>query len=170
MGILAAVVLSAVTALAVTSLAQEIAPGPSEGLTDRREMTADIFLQKVKADKKLLVAANMDITDAEGKKFWPLYDAYQKDLIALNHRLDQLVRRYAEAFQAGMGKITEETAKKLLDEALSLDEAEVKLKRVYANKIGKVLPATKTARYIQIENKIRAVTRAELAQQIPLVY
>ena len=44
------------------------------------------------------------------------------------------------------------------------------LKREYADKIGKVLPATKTARYIQIENKIRAVIKMELAKQIPLVY
>jgi hypothetical protein len=40
----------------------------------------DILIQKIKADKKLLVASNMDLTDAEGKNFWPLYDAYQKEL------------------------------------------------------------------------------------------
>ncbi len=37
-------------------------------------------MQKLKADKKLLVASNMELTDAESKAFWPLYDAYQKDL------------------------------------------------------------------------------------------
>jgi hypothetical protein len=44
------------------------------------------------------------------------------------------------------------------------------LKRTYADKLGKVLPATKVARYIQLENKIRSLIRFELAQQIPLVY
>ena len=44
------------------------------------------------------------------------------------------------------------------------------LKRDYADKIGQVLPATKTARYIQIENKIRALVKADLAKEIPLVY
>jgi len=66
--------------------------------------------------------------------------------------------------------ISDDAAKNLLKEALSIEEAEVKLKRTYAEKIGKVLPATKTTRYIQIENKIRAVIKMELAQQIPLVY
>jgi len=56
------------------------------------------------------------------------------------------------------------------DEAMSVEEQEVKLKRAYAEKVGKVLPAAKTARYIQIENKIRAVIKFQLAQQIPLVY
>ena len=39
-----------------------------------------ILMEKLKADKKLLVASNMDLTDAEAKSFWPLYEAYQKEL------------------------------------------------------------------------------------------
>ena len=39
----------------------------------------------------------------------------------------------------------------------------------YAPKILGTLPATKAARYIQIENKIRAALRYELAAGIPLV-
>ena len=35
--------------------------------------------------------------------------------------------------------------------------------------ISKALPATKVARYLQIENKIRALVKFELAGQIPLV-
>jgi hypothetical protein len=35
--------------------------------------------------------------------------------------------------------------------------------------LGKALPATKVARYLQIENKIRALVKFELAAQIPLV-
>ena len=128
----------------------------------------EILIQKVKADKKLLVASNMDLSDAEGKNFWPVYDAYQKDLEQLNKRLGKTIGEYAEAFNKG--PIPNDTAKKLLDEALAVEEADAKLKRTYADKVGKVLPAAKTARYIQIENKIRAVLKAELAANIPLVY
>ena len=128
----------------------------------------DILIQKIKADKKLLVAANMELTDAEGKKFWPLYDAYQKELEKLNIRLGKTINEYAEAFNKG--PIPNDTAKKLLNEVMAIDEAEMKLKRTSADKVGKVLSATKTARYIQIENKIRAVLKADLAANIPLVY
>jgi hypothetical protein len=130
----------------------------------------EIFASKLKADKKLLVASNMELTDAESKAFWPLYDAYQKDLQQLNERLGKTISAYADAYNQGKGTISNDSAKKLLNEAISADEQEVKLKRTYANKIGKVLPAAKTARYIQIENKIRAVIKFDLAQQIPLVY
>lgn len=44
------------------------------------------------------------------------------------------------------------------------------MKRSYADKLGKVLPATKVARYIQMETKIRSLIKFEMAQQIPLVY
>lgn len=129
----------------------------------------EIFMQKIKADKKLLVASNMGLTDAEGKDFWPLYEAYQKDLQQINERLGKTIAAYADAYNQGKGVIANDTAKKLLDEAISVEEQEVKLKRASADKIGKVLPAAKTARYIQIENKIRAVIKFELARQIPLV-
>ena len=130
----------------------------------------EILMQKLKADKKLLVASNMELTDAESKSFWPLYDAYQKDLQRMNERLGKLINEYAEAYNQGKGSIPNDTAKKLLNEVISIEEQEVKVKRTYAGKVGKVLPAAKTARYIQIENKIRAVIRFELARQIPLVY
>ena len=130
----------------------------------------EILVQKLKADKKLLVANNMELTDAESKGFWPLYDAYQKDLQQVNERLGKTISDFADAHNQGKGSISNDIAKKLLNEAISVEEQEVKLKRTYADKIGNVLPAAKTARYIQIENKIRALIKFELARQIPLVY
>ena len=127
----------------------------------------EILRQKIKADKKLVVAENLKLTDAESTAFWPVYDAYQKDLQAINKRLTAAVLAYADAYNRG--PVSNDVAKKLLDEALAIDEAEVKLKTTAVPKILAVLPATKAARYIQIENKIRAVVRYELAAGIPLV-
>ncbi|HEX6948542.1 MAG TPA: hypothetical protein VF127_02995 [Nitrospira sp.] len=128
----------------------------------------EILKQKLKADKKLIVAGNMDLSDADAKKFWPIYDAYQKDLEQVNQKLGQTIKDYAEAFNKG--PIADNTAKKLLGDVLSLEEQETKLKRTYADKLEKVLPYSKVARYIQIETKIRSLIKMELAQQIPLVY
>jgi hypothetical protein len=127
----------------------------------------EILRQKIKADKKLVVAANLGLTDAEGAKFWPVYDAYQKELKAINERLAAAILAYANAYDKG--SVSNETAKKLLDESLAIDAAEAKLKATTAPKVMAVLPAVKAARYIQIENKIRAAIRYELAAGIPLV-
>jgi hypothetical protein len=126
-----------------------------------------ILAQKIKADKKLVVAANMKLTEEEAKGFWPVYDAYQKDLAGINQRLLGTIKRYADAYNKGA--VPDETAKKLINEAIAIEEAEVKLKRGYVPKLEKVIPGAKVARYLQIENKVRAVVRYELAAQIPLV-
>ncbi len=127
----------------------------------------DIVRQKIQADKKLLVAANMELTEAEAKGFWPVYDAYQADLAGINQRMGKLITQYAEAYQAKA--LNDATAKSLLDEALAIEQAEVGLKQSYMPKLSAVLPMTKVARYYQIENKIRAVIKYELADGIPLV-
>jgi len=126
-----------------------------------------ILAQKIKADKKLVVAANMQLTEDEAKGFWPVYDAYQKDLQGINQRLLGTIKSYADAYNKG--PVSDETAKKLINEAIAIEEAEVKLKRSYLPKLEKAIPGMKVARYLQIENKVRAVIRYELAAQIPLV-
>jgi len=136
-----------------------------------QEKTADtnmqILLEKVKADKKLVVAANMDLTDAEGKALWPIYDAYQKELQAINERLGKTILAYADAYNKTA--LTDVQAKQLADEALAIDQDEITLRRTYAARLARVLPGKKVARYLQIENKIRAAIRYELAAGIPLV-
>jgi hypothetical protein len=133
------------------------------------QMTMEILKDKVKADKKLLVATNMNLTDEEAKNFWPLYEGYQKELEQINQRLLGTIKSYADAYNAGKGEISNDQAKKLISEALAVEESELKLRQSYAAKLEKVLPAKKVARYLQIETKIRAIVKFELAGQIPLV-
>ena len=133
------------------------------------QMNMEILKEKVKADKKLIVANNMILNDEEAKNFWPLYDGYQKELDQINQKLGATINAYAEAYNAGKGDISNDQAKKIMGDALAVEESEVKLRQSYAGKLGKVLPAKKVARYLQIENKIRALVKFELAAQIPLV-
>ena len=136
-----------------------------------QDKTADanmqILLDKVKADKKLVVAANMGLTEAEGKAFWPIYDEYQKELQAINDHLGKTILAYADAYNKN--SLTDDLAKRLTAEALAIDQDELTLRKTYAAKLDRVIPAKKAARYIQIENKIRAAIRYEMAAGIPLV-
>jgi hypothetical protein len=129
--------------------------------------TMEILRQKVSADKKLVIANNMNLTDAESKGFWPVYDAYQNDLYQINQRLAKVINDYALAYNKGA--VLDDTAKSLLNESIAIEQAEVNLKQSYVPKLIKVIPAAKAARYIQLENKIRAIIRYQLADAIPLV-
>jgi hypothetical protein len=134
---------------------------------DKPADNMQILREKIKADKKLLVATNMELTEAEAKNFWPIYEDYQKDLQKINERLIQALHSYAADYKNK--SMTDEKAKKLTDEYLSIEQAEVKLKSSSVPKLSKALPATKVARYLQIENKIRAVIKYDLAATVPLV-
>jgi hypothetical protein len=158
------VLLLIATGLALPATAQDKGAGKA---ATAGSMNMEILRDKIKADKKLVVAHNMDLTEAEAKAFWPVYDAYQKDLQKINERLGKVIKEYADSWNNGA--VSNEKAKKLLNEAFAIEEAELKLKRSYVPKLEKVLPGMKVARYIQIENKIRALVRMELAANIPLV-
>ena len=124
-----------------------------------------IVLEKIRADKKLLVADNMQLTEAEAKAFWPVYDQYQDELYLLRLRTAQLIKDYADAFD----QTSNDTAKRLLDEYMKNEELMLKLRQNYLPKFRAVLPEVKVARYYQIENKINAALAYELAARIPLV-
>jgi hypothetical protein len=134
---------------------------------DKPADNMQIMREKVKADKKLVVASNMELTDAEAKAFWPVYDQYQKDLGAINERIVKMIKSYADAYNAK--SMTDDGAKKLTDEFVAIEKAEAAMKESYVPKLSKVLPPKKVARYMQIENKIRALVKYELAGEIPLV-
>ena len=126
-----------------------------------------ILLDKVKANKKLVVAANLELSDADGKAFWPIYEAYQKDLETINDRLSKTILAYADAYNKRT--LTDAQAKQFSDEALAIDQDEIAMRKTYAGRLSRVLPGKKAARYLQVENKIRAAIRYQLAAGIPLV-
>jgi hypothetical protein len=134
---------------------------------DKPADNMQILRDKVKAGKKLLVAANMELTESEAKGFWPVYEKYQKDLSAINQRIINLIESYAEAYRAG--NITDEKARNLTSELVAIEQSEGGLQASYVPKLSKVLPPKKVARYLQIENKIRAAVKYGLAAEIPLV-
>lgn len=127
----------------------------------------EILRGELKSNKKWLVATNMELTESEANGFWPIYEQYQKDLQKINGRIANLFESYAADFRSQ--SLTDDKAKKLIEEAVAIEQAEANLKSLYAPKLSEVLPVKKVARYLQIENKIRAVVKYDLAQGVPLV-
>jgi hypothetical protein len=123
-----------------------------------------IVLEKMRADKKLLVSQNMQITEAEAKVFWPLYEKYQDELFLLRVRTVKLLEDYTDSYE----KLTNPVARKLLDEAMKIEALRMKLNQAYLPKFRKILPDIQVARYYQLENKIQAAVMYELAKKVPL--
>src|SRR5262249_39968650 len=134
---------------------------------DKPANNLEITHEKLKADKKLIVAKYMELTESEAQRFWPVYEEYQKDLQKFHERLGAMLQSYASEYRNK--SLTDEKAKQLLDEWIALDQDEAKQRAAYVPKLLKALPAKKAARYLQIENEYRTLLRYDLASTVPLV-
>lgn len=114
--------------------------------------------------KKLVVMENMEFTEAEAKAFWPVYEKHQEELFLINQRGAKLILAYASAFQT----LTDEQAVKLIDEYYDIQDDRLVVMKKMAVDVGKVLPGKKAFRYLQVEAKLSALARYELAKEIPL--
>jgi hypothetical protein len=162
--VVAAVITAWMLAFALISL-PVCAEEKKSGNDGKVNSNMEIIREKIQADKKLLVASNMDLTETEAKAFWPIYDEFQTQLTQNNERIANLIMEYAENYKI----MTAETAQKLLNESLMIEAQRLELRQLYLPKFHTALPAIKVARYYQIENKIQAILQYELADGIPLM-
>lgn len=132
---------------------------------DKPANNLQIIHEKLKADKKLIVSKYMELTEAEAKSFWPVYEEYQTDLQKIYDRMGSLLKSYAAEYKS----LTDEKAKTLLDDWLALERDDAKRRQSYVPKILKALPGKKAARYVQIENEYRLLLDYDLATTVPLV-
>ena len=132
---------------------------------DKPANNMQLVVEKIRADKKLFIAENMQFTETEANAFWSVYEQYQDELFLLRARTMKLINDYAEVYE----KMTNDIAKTLLDELMTIESLGPKLRQTYLPKFRDVLPDVKVVRYFQIENKINAVLVYELAAKIPLI-
>lgn len=132
---------------------------------DKPADNMEVLREKLRADKKAVVAEVLQLTEGEAKAFWPVYNAYQSDMVTHYDRVLKLLETYAASYDS----MTDETATSLLKQFLGLERDHVALLTSYLPRFQKVLPPKKVAKLYQVENKARALVNYELARGIPLV-
>ncbi len=101
-----------------------------------QDMPADnmkFVYEKIRADKKLFIAENIQLTEAEAKDFWPVHDRYQDELFLLRTRTLKMIQEYADA----IGMMTNDTAKNLLEEYMTIETLGLKLRQAYLPRFRK---------------------------------
>lgn len=121
---------------------------------------------RARADKKQYVAETLALSDAEGKKFWPVYTAYQRDLDAVEARTAVLMKGYVEHGDQASSAY----ALQVYNETLAIDAERARILKVYGPRVRKALGPVKALRFLQLEEKIRAAADYDVAGQMPLVH
>jgi Spy/CpxP family protein refolding chaperone len=151
---------AALLMLALVGAQGAYAQQPAIDVTDMQALKA-----AATSDKRGLVASTLDLSPAEAKKFWPLYDVYQRKLNSANKRRSAALEGTVALDKPASNLF----AKKLADELIAADEDELRARRTLHNAVVKVLPAKKATRYMQLEGKIRSLQAYEVASAFPLV-
>jgi Spy/CpxP family protein refolding chaperone len=118
-----------------------------------------------KSDKHALVASTLDLTNAEVKRFWPIYDTYQRNL-------DLTSRRRVVALEGLLSRdksMTNLAARNVITELMAVDEAETRTRHTLRNRLMRALPPIKAARYLQLEDKLQAIRDYDVASTVPLI-
>jgi hypothetical protein len=151
---------------AVTAPGQETAPrptlAPAPAVADH---DLDLFRKDVRSLKKQIVALNMDLTDDEAVKFWPLYDKYTAELTTLYDRKYALLQSYAANYET----LASEQADKYVTGRAEVEEAVMKLRLKYYPLFRQVLSGKKAALFFQMDWRLGLILELQLASQTPLI-
>lgn len=151
-------------ALALAAVAALWTAGSALAQTTGDSADMQVLISQIQTDKRAIVLRAMQLTDAEVRAFAPVYDEYQAEMKGLIQRGVDLLDRYAANYQS----MTDDAAKGILKDWLALRDQRNAVLKKYAKKVGRVLPATDTLRWVQIENKMLALLDVQAAAAIPL--
>ena len=149
-------VLSATTANAQSS---------TDAVMSSQELQAAKELIEIERDMALII--NLDLTAEESETFWPLYDEYRQKVRSIRGRKLSLIEAYAERYRADT--VDDEFAEMAIKDALKIQLETVKVRQKYWKKFRRIVPATKAARFYQLENRMDMEIDYVLAGGIPLV-
>ena len=121
--------------------------------------------QDIRSKKKQTIAANLQLTDADATKFWPVYDQYTDELVKINNEKYAVIKEYADAW----GTLKDDQALSLTNRALAVDEKVAQLRIKYVPIFSKVVAGSKVATFFQIERRVQALIDLQLSAQLPLV-
>jgi hypothetical protein len=150
-------------------LAALLVAGPLASLAHAQKVDSWTQIQQLqadlKADRQAVVATNLPLTEAESKTFWPVYKEYRSEVERLGDRTAKLIANYAKAYTS----MTEAQADAFFTEWMAIERERTAVRDKYVPKVRSVLPASKAARFFQIENKLDAIVNVSLGSEIPLV-
>jgi hypothetical protein len=123
--------------------------------------------EELQAGRREIIAAELRLSDEQGAAFWPVYDEYQRRVMAVRDRYADAITEYLRLHRAG--EISEADANRFLDEALTFKQDLLDVRKSHLKKFNRVLPIRKVARFYQLENKLDVEIDAQLAVTIPLI-
>ena len=112
----------------------------------------------------LSIAENLELSDTEAEKFWPVYDQYAAELSKIYDVKIALLIDYADSYGSMAGEQAESYIRKRGEVELSIMQLRLK----YVPAFRKVLTGRETALFYQIDWRLGLAVDVQLIQ-VPLI-
>jgi Spy/CpxP family protein refolding chaperone len=163
---LAAALLSSVSMFGQAAQASpQSGPGTEAQPNSINDKDVEMLRANLRANRKELMARNMNLTADEATKFWPVFDQYRKEAIKPNDERWALIKEYA----ANYNTMTDAQAQDYIKRATAVDQQLLEMRLRYVPVFEKVISAKKTALWYQIDRHIDLMINLQLSSMIPMV-
>lgn len=136
---------------------------PSTGDADSAAM--DVLVDTLRTNRRAFVEVNLALNEEQAARFWPLYDRYESEMRPFADRTAALIEDYGANYRT----LSDEKALQLMRDYLTIEAERLAVRRKYLDEFAAILPGRTVARFYQLENKMDAVLRYDLAAGIPVV-
>lgn len=130
-----------------------------------QDRVIEMLRADLRAERTAMVEEEMQFTPQEAAVFWPVYRKYENEIRKLNDQRIELIHTYADNYT----NITDDIAEQLAKKSLELDIKEAYLRKQYFREFNHVLPATRAAKFFQLDNFINLVVKTQIAEELPFI-
>jgi hypothetical protein len=148
-----------------TALAFTLASARPASAQDQVDEDIKLFRKDVRSQRKQIIAANMVFNDKDAEQFWPLFERYTQELVAIQDQKYELLKEYARNYTT----LTDEQAEKYIQGRAAVDQATLEVRLKYFPLFRKVLTGKSTAVFFQLDWRLGLIMDLQLASQTPLI-
>ena len=152
-----------VSAIAWTAARQARPESPAPTSIDEVLQAVRTDLQGERAD---IVAKNLTLTSEQAAKFWPQFEAYQKEQNVIMDEQLLGIQRFIEGFD----KLDDAGALGLINAHLDRDARMMALRKKWLTEFQKVLNTKLAVRVMQIDRRLSLAHQMQFAARIPLAH
>jgi hypothetical protein len=133
--------------------------------TASQEQAISQFRNDLMADRADVMAKGLKLSADQAAKFWPLFEAFQKEQAAVVDAQVEALKDYADHFAS----LSDEGALAYVSSLLDRDQSMHNLRVKWLKKFQAAVPAKTAATAIQLDRRLGAITQVQLSSQIPLI-
>ena len=166
------VIVSVLCVLNISMFPQVSQKPPAQGVSDAdaqphslSDQNIEMLRADLRAQRKQIIAQNINLTAEEAAKFWPIFEQYRKEAVKPNDERWAVIKDYA----ANYNTMTDAQAHDYIKRWAAVDQQLIGLRLRYVAVFEKVISPKKTALWYQIDRRVDLLINMQLSAQIPLV-